>query len=206
MPKCDPLYCPLMVSTSGRRMVAQFSKVFSVTYTDWHLRHWPPNARLTSGSFNAVFLSSSLGATVLSGKLYAIGGYGETGPMTSTERFDFKSEKWSILKSLVGPRFHHGVVSLGGKIFVVGGRDNDYSKDTVEVYDPKEKGWKLLDEKMNEARNDFGIVCQGKSIYCVGGRGVSSVEFYSLAKKEWRVAGRVGQNNFCISCVSFPPF
>lgn len=121
------------------------------------------------------------------------------------ERFDSKNEKWTVLKPLNGPRFQHGVVSLGGKIFVVGGRDNESGIDTVEVYDPKEKTWKLMDEKMNEARNDFGIVSQGNSIYCVGGRGVRSVECYSLAEKEWKVTGRAGQNNFCISCVSFPP-
>ena len=142
---------------------------------------------------------------VLSGKLYAIGGYGEAEPMATVERFDPKNDKWTVLKPLNMPRFQHGVVVSDGRVFVVGGRDNEGSCNTVEVYDPKAKTWSLLDEKMKEARNDFGIVAQENVIYCVGGRGVSSVECYNIEKKEWKVVGKTGQNNFCISCVSFPP-
>lgn len=141
----------------------------------------------------------------MSGKLYVIGGHSPEGPLASAERFDTKHEKWAALKPLNSPRFLLGACALDGLVYVVGGRNNEHSLDSVEVYDPKTKVWSLLEANMQEARNDFGLAAKGSEIFCVGGRGVHSVECLNVEKKEWRTVGSTGQNNFSISCVFYPP-
>lgn len=141
----------------------------------------------------------------MSGKLYVIGGHSPDGPLASTERFGTKQEKWVTLKPMNSPRFLLGTCAVDGLVYAVGGRNNEQSLDIVEVYDPKSKGWSLLAERMLESRNDFGLVARGNEIFCVGGRGVNSIECFNAEKKEWKIVGSTGENNFSISCVFYPP-
>lgn len=142
----------------------------------------------------------------LSGKLYVIGGHSPEGALASSERFDTKQEKWTTLKPMNLPRFLLGACAIDGLVYAVGGRNNERSLDTIEVFDPKAKSWTLLDEKMQESRNDFGLVSRNTEIYCIGGRGVKSIECFDALTKEWKTVGSTGENNFSISCVFYLPF
>ena len=150
-------------------------------------------------------MHSFSGVAFLSGKLYVIGGHSSEGPLATTERFDTKQEKWTTLKPMNFPRFLLGACALDGLVYAVGGRNNERSLDTVEVYDPKAKRWIVMDEKMQESRNDFGLVSQSNEIYCIGGRGVNSIECLDVGMKEWKSVGSTGENNFSISCAFYPP-
>jgi len=147
----------------------------------------------------------SPGVAFMSGKLYVIGGHSPEGPLASTERFDTKQEKWVTLKPMNSPRFLLSACALDGLVYAVGGRNNERSLDTVEVYDPKAKTWSLIEAKMLESRNDFGLAVRSNEIFCVGGRGVHSIECFDVGSKKWRTIGSTGQNNFSISCVFYPP-
>lgn len=147
----------------------------------------------------------SPGAAYLSGKLYVIGGHSPDGPLASVERFEAKQEKWVILKPMNFPRFLLGACAVQGLVYAVGGRNNEQSLDSVEVYDPRTKTWALLETKMMESRNDFGLAAKGSQIFCVGGRGVKSIECLDVQTKEWKTVGSTGENNFSISCVFYPP-
>ena len=152
-----------------------------------------------------VLLHLFSGVAFLTGKLYVIGGHSPDGPLVSTERFDTKQQKWVTLNSLSMARFQLGACAVDGLVYAIGGRNNERSLDTVEVYDPKAKSWTLLIEKMAESRNDFGLAVRNHEIYCVGGRGVSSIESFDVVAKEWRSAGSTGENNFSVSCMFYPP-
>ena len=141
----------------------------------------------------------------LSGKLYVIGGHSPDGPLASTERFDTKQEKWATLKPMHSPRFLLEACAVDGLVYAVGGRNNERSLDTIEVYDPRTKGWSLLEAQMQEARNDFGVGARSNEIFCVGGRGVNSIECFDVEAKKWKTVGSTGENNFSISCVFYPP-
>lgn len=146
-----------------------------------------------------------LGAAYLSGKLYVIGGHSPEGPLASVERLDAKQEKWFTLKPLNSPRFLLGACAVEGIVYAIGGRNNEQSLDTVEIYDPKIKTWRLQESKMAEPRNDFGLAVKGSEIYCVGGRGVRTIECVNVQTKEWKTVGSTGENNFSISCVFYSP-
>lgn len=147
----------------------------------------------------------SPGAAYLSGKLYVIGGHSPDGPLASVERLDAKQEKWFTLKPLNSPRFLLGACAVEGIVYALGGRNNEQSLDTVEIYDPKTKTWTLQESKMAEPRNDFGLAVKGSEIYCVGGRGVRTIECVNVQTKEWKTVGSTGENNFSISCVFYLP-
>lgn len=170
---------------------------------------------LSRDNFLKIFLPSEmkictafffyLGAAYLSGKLYVIGGHSPEGPLASVERLDAKQEKWFTLKPMNSPRFLLGACAVEGIVYAIGGRNNEQSLDTVEVYNPKTKTWTLQESKMAEPRNDFGLAVKGSEIYCVGGRGVRTIECVNVQTKEWKTVGSTGENNFSISCVFYSP-
>jgi N-acetylneuraminic acid mutarotase len=59
--------------------------------------------------------------------LYAIGGIGGDGPLSSIERYDIKADKWSVGPSLGIARCDHVSVVVNKRIYVFGGRDSSRS-------------------------------------------------------------------------------
>lgn len=149
---------------------------------------------------------SFTGVTFLSSKLYVIGGHSPDGALASIERYDTKQEKWTSLKSMNFPRFLLRACAIDGLVYVVGGRNNERSLDTIEVFDPKAKSWTILNEKMQDSRNDFGLVTRDNQIFCIGGRGAKSIECFDVVAKQWKNVGSTGENSFSMSCVFYLPF
>ena len=117
-----------------------------------------------------------------------------------------KAQKWGAMKPMTKQRFNLGVTVEGGYIYAIGGRNNEESLDSVEIFNPKTgKEWKLLAERMKEARNEFGVAATNNKIFCLGGRGVTSIEVFDIEKKEWSVAGSMGENHFSINALLYPP-
>ncbi|MFB0841438.1 Kelch repeat-containing protein [Paenibacillus oleatilyticus] len=82
-----------------------------------------------------------LSATVLSGKIYAIGGVSPDAETNSVEAYDPVLDKWSVVPSLNNARSGSGAITYNGKIYVIGGSQSTSSNapvGSVEVFDDSE--------------------------------------------------------------------
>ena len=77
---------------------------------------------------------------VLDGKLYAVGGDGVDGYLSSVERYDPATHAWEAVASMGTARSDHGVAMLDGKLYAVGGFDGG-RLSSVERYDPAANAW-----------------------------------------------------------------
>lgn len=85
-----------------------------------------------------------LGAAVLNGHLYAIGGYCHTnGYLNSVERYHPLQDTWTFVSPMIQSRANPGVAVLREKIYVIGGYCSKYF-DTVEVLDPIKMEWSMV--------------------------------------------------------------
>ena len=74
--------------------------------------------------------------------IYAIGGYDAVKRLTSVERFDIDSNRWTIMSPMLHRRNDHAVSVYNDKwIYVFCGYDGDSSVDTVERYDIETDCW-----------------------------------------------------------------
>jgi len=83
-----------------------------------------------------------LGAVVVEGKIYAIGGRSELGVVGTVEVYDPVSNNWTYKTPMPTPRWGFAAVCFMGKIYCIGG-SVDYTQftDVVEVYDPATDSW-----------------------------------------------------------------
>jgi N-acetylneuraminic acid mutarotase len=85
-------------------------------------------------------------ATLLSGQVMVLGGWGETSELNTAEIYDPDTGQWSRTGQLVTPRYGPTATLLqDGKILVAGGSDNGDLSTTLasaELYDPDVKAWK----------------------------------------------------------------
>ena len=84
----------------------------------------------------------NLGATVVNGNLYAVGGY-DNGVMARQSNFEYNPKKnsWTIRANMPTPRSNLAVVSLGKKAYAFGG---DAGNDRNEAYDSTSDKWQSL--------------------------------------------------------------
>ena len=64
------------------------------------------------------------------------GGFDESSPLDSVERFDVATNKWTTIAAMLRPRGGVGVDTLAGKIYAAGGHDGNRYLSSVETYDP----------------------------------------------------------------------
>jgi len=121
--------------------------------------------------------------------IYLVGGFGESGRLSTAELYDPQAASWTQRASMLGPRYAHGCVALEGKLYAVGGNGaNRQQLDTAEVYDPQTDGWQPL-AKMSTARSGLGLAAVGGKIYAIGGYDgdspLDSVEAYDPQLGAW---------------------
>ncbi|OWF36475.1 kelch-like protein 5 isoform X1 [Mizuhopecten yessoensis] len=88
-----------------------------------------------------------VGVTTGGGFLYAVGGH--EAPATNptccrfecAERYDPKTDQWTMIATISSPRDAVGVCVLGDKIFAVGGYDGQQYLQDVECYDSVSNEW-----------------------------------------------------------------
>ncbi len=83
---------------------------------------------------------SDFGIAVVNGKIYAIGGQGYNGVLSSNEEYDPASDKWIRKQPMPTPRSDFGIAVYQNKIYCIGGRAYTYT-DVNEVYDPATDTW-----------------------------------------------------------------
>ena len=87
---------------------------------------------------------SRLGLAAVSGKIYAIGGWGGGSPLESVEAYDPQLGAWALVASMSVKRCGHASVVLDGKVYAMGGHDDAGFLDTVEAYDPQADSWQRV--------------------------------------------------------------
>ncbi|XP_074651030.1 kelch-like protein 5 isoform X2 [Tubulanus polymorphus] len=103
-----------------------------------------------------------VGVTTCNGFLYAVGGHDApaSNPTSSrfdcVERFDPKTDTWTLVASMTSPRDAVGVSLLGDKLYAVGGYDGQQYLNDVECYDPQSNEWTKV-----------ATLCTGRAGACV---------------------------------------
>jgi len=158
-----------------------------------------------------------VGAAVLGGKIYAVGGSAtpagpcnapsicpkgpgadQPGALNSVEVYDPESDKWSPGTRLNIARSTHAVAACDGMLYALGGEDGGSPAifyDTVERFDPRKGSWTII-ALMSQPRAQVGAGVINGILFAVGGYNdftdigwTSSVEAYDSASNSWRGVG-----------------
>ena len=135
---------------------------------------------------------SAFAATVVDGKIYAIGGHNGVGriPRGNVKLFDPANNTWRQLADMPTARYDLAAAFVDGKIYAIGG-DTGIRLSTVEVYDPATNQWQTVAPMSTPRAALAAGVVDGK-IYAIGGeRGMSTVEVYDPATDMWRTAPKM---------------
>ncbi|XP_070552820.1 kelch-like protein 20 [Ptychodera flava] len=124
------------------------------------------------------------------GLVYCVGGMDTTSQSLScVERYDFSSNKVSIVASMNTPRSGVGVAVIDGKIYAVGGHDGSQYLNSVECYDPSAKRWKYV-ASMSRPRRYVAVGTLNGLLYAVGGYTgtlvLDDVEVYDPKTNQWK--------------------
>jgi hypothetical protein len=119
---------------------------------------------------------SSLGVTVVNGRIYAIGGSSRTGapPYTggfvgTNEEYDPETDKWTVKASMPTPRANFCIEVVENKIYCIGGnRENVTYTQVNEVYDPSTDTWQTR-APLPTLRDSFSTIVYNNRIYVIGG-------------------------------------
>ncbi len=133
----------------------------------------------------------ALAVAVLSGKLYAVGGYAEGGNTGALEVYDPATNSWNSKAPLPTPRDHLAVAAVGGRLYAIGGRlDRNYGRNlaVVEAYDPTTDRWTSV-APLPTPRSGIAAAVIADRIYVVGGEAPEGTfrtnEAYSPASNRW---------------------
>ena len=141
---------------------------------------WTPRAPLPTPRY-------SLGAAVVDGKVYAVGGL-DSGPLATVEMYDPATDTWTPRAAMPTPRFDLGVAALDGKVYAVGGNGpNGQRLRTVEVYDPTTDTWTTR-APLPLPRAALALAALDGKLYAVGGARAgyqAGVEVYDPATDTW---------------------
>ena len=135
-----------------------------------------------------------LAATVVNGKIYAIGGLGPTrfGAKTlpTVEEYDPVADKWTEKADMPTARYVLSASSVNGKIYAIGGWAGRAkgTRSTVEEYDPVTDTW-TQKANMPTARSGLSTSVVNGKIYAIGGgqpaKVFSTMEMYDPVTDKW---------------------
>ena len=149
---------------------------------------------------------SAAAASVVDGKIYAIGGeqtekikrytgyVNKIEVLPTVEMYDPSTDTWTQKADMPTPRSYLSTSVMDGKIYAIGGTsitNEQYRLETVEIYDPATDTWAKVRD-MNHARSCAAIGVVNGEIYAMGGRGLSptlylsSVEVFNPKKNRWQ--------------------
>ncbi len=132
-------------------------EVYDTTTNSWSTVAPMPTAR------------AALVAEAVNGKIYAIGGYGVAGNLSTVEEYDPVSNTWVTKQSMPTARANLASAVVNGRIYAIGGEDVTIDPvATVEEYDPVLNTWTA---KTDMPTSRFGLTAQavGGKIYAIGG-------------------------------------
>ncbi|XP_037656072.1 kelch-like protein 1 isoform X2 [Choloepus didactylus] len=112
----------------------------SMEYYDPHTNKWNVCAPMCKRR-------GGVGVATCDGFLYAVGGHDAPASnhcsrlLDYVERYDPKTDTWTMVAPLSMPRDAVGVCLLGDRLYVVGGYDGQTYLNTMESYDPQTNEW-----------------------------------------------------------------
>jgi N-acetylneuraminic acid mutarotase len=144
---------------------------------------------------------SGVASTVLSGKLYAIGGEG----LSSVEVFDQNTGSWTAGVDLPSEIYSGTAITVSDKIYLVGGR-NSSNQDTNQLlsFDPITNQW-TAKANMPTARHGAKLVWFENRIWAVGfkaGSNTNKVESYDPVTDSWSVEASLAKRNWPVAWVA----
>ncbi|XP_071942041.1 kelch-like protein 18 isoform X1 [Antedon mediterranea] len=149
---------------------------------------------------------SRVGVTVLSGQMYAVGGYDGSVRLDTVEVFDSLSGEWWDVSKMNSRRSALGVASLDGRVYACGGYDGISSLSSVECYDPKLNRWQIVSD-MSKSRSAAGVTVLNGELYAVGGHDglsiFSSVECYNHFTGRWTLVAPMQTKRCRLGVVAF---
>ena len=145
---------------------------------------WHAIRPLSRGSRGAI------SAVAFGGRIHAIGGR-DTRSVDWHEAYDPRTDSWTTLAPVPGPRDHTAAVAIGDLISVVGGRMDtfDFNTGMHVVYDAKADKWEERAPMPTPRSGHGGVVYRGL-LFCMGGEGTRRVfgqnEAYDPRTDSWR--------------------
>jgi N-acetylneuraminic acid mutarotase len=128
---------------------------------------------------------SGVGAAVVNGKIYAIGGAGKGGFRAFNEEYDPANDTWTFKASMPTPRSAFGIAVYQNKIYCIGGYIPGDITGVNEVYDPANDTWETKAPMPTPRLNLQANVVNGK-IYLIGGNSNGTLnEVYDPASDAW---------------------
>jgi RNA polymerase sigma factor (sigma-70 family) len=127
-------------------------------------------------------------ASVVDGKIYAIGGWSLGGTLTTVEEYDPVKNTWTKKANMPTARDWLSTTAIDGMIYAIGGQA-DIGIPTVEMYDPAKDTWTKKAD-MPTARWCLSTSAVNGKIYAIGGivgfgPFLSTVEEYDPVKDTW---------------------
>ncbi|KAL0117387.1 hypothetical protein PUN28_010310 [Cardiocondyla obscurior] len=131
------------------------------------------------------------GLCVLTGRVYAVGGFNGSLRVRTVDIYDAAADQWSPCPEMEARRSTLGVAVLGNCVYAVGGFDGSTGLNSAEVYDPRTREWRPI-ARMSTRRSSVGVGVVKGLLYAVGGydgesrQCLSSVECYNPEKDQWK--------------------
>ncbi|KAK9409254.1 kelch-like 28 [Crotalus adamanteus] len=150
---------------------------------------WDPDTNTWTSIENMNESRSTLGVTVLSREIYALGGYDGQSYLQSVEKYIPKVKAWQPVAPMNKTRSCFAAAVLDGMIYAIGGYGPAHM-NSVERYDPNKDSWEAV-APMADKRINFGVGVMLGFIFVVGGHNgvshLSSIERYDLHQNQWTV-------------------
>nr|XP_014342243.1 PREDICTED: kelch-like ECH-associated protein 1 isoform X2 [Latimeria chalumnae] len=137
---------------------------------------------------------SGLGACVLFGLIYVVGGRNNSNheniDSDSLDCFNPMTNQWVSRASMTVSRNRVGVGVIDGAIYAVGGSFGSVHHRSVEKYDPETNSWTYV-ASMSVARIGAGVTACNGLLYAIGGfdgeNRWNTVECYHPDRDEWQM-------------------
>ncbi|KAI5071005.1 hypothetical protein GOP47_0013256 [Adiantum capillus-veneris] len=159
--------------TGGLKPVADVLKYDSA------LNRWSKVASMCAARYE-------FACTVLGGRVFAVGGRGESGKnLSSVEVYDLQKDEWDHVPSLNRARWGSIAFGIEGKLYVMGGRASLTigSPRSISVYDPFTKEW---GEVKSGSVMVLAHACLDKKVYCIEWKNERKLAVYDPAQNAWK--------------------
>ncbi|XP_049266811.1 kelch-like protein 10 [Rhipicephalus sanguineus] len=105
---------------------------------------------------------------VLQGQIYAMGGFDGRSRTRTVERYDIKTNQWSMVADMIEVRSDASAAAAHGRIYIAGGFTGATVLDSVECYDPSTNAWTRI-VTMSSPRSGAKVVSHKDMLYIIGG-------------------------------------
>jgi len=140
----------------------------------------------------------NMGASVVAGALYVLGGEGALTGAMPIVRYDPRSDTWTRMKSVTRMRHCWGAQAVNGKIYILGNVGREEVPDgALDEYDPA-RDTIAARTPLPRPRNAYAVAVANGRILVVGGEAadnmpVGHVDVYDPATGSWSIGADLAQ-------------